>query len=158
TDTGVPLGSFRLYPTLDLASYYDTNVYRTSIAKNSDFYFTERPAFTLKSGWSRDELVLFGWVNSTQYVALAAEDNTNWEMGGNGRYDFSKGLDVTLNGFYSTNHEQRGSPDLSQLAKSPTQFTNEHGDGVLSYHPYQFSISVSGSYDRYVFDPTQLVD
>ena len=154
---GMPLGGFRFYPTLDVAANYDDNVYRTQV-KNADLFFSETPGFTLQSGWSRNELDLFGWLAATQYASLTAENNTNWAIGSNGRLDIYKGLDFTLDASYSVGHDQRGQPNLSQLAESPTEFSSVHTNGQLSYHPYRFSLSVGGSYDRILYDPTLLID
>src|SRR5271166_1831009 len=91
---GLPLGSFRLFPTLDFGVAYDDNVYRTSLATLNDYYFVINPALVLRSEWSRDSLELKASLDQYQYNKLNHETNTNYDVSATGRLDLSRGLAV----------------------------------------------------------------
>lgn len=154
---GLPLGGFRLFPTLDLGANYDDNVYRTQNSAKSDYYFLENPGFILKSQWSRHELDLFGALNAYQYASLDSENHNDWNIGGNGRLDILRGTYFAGGGSYAVQHESRTSPDQSGYAKEPTQFALARADAALEYRPYHFGFSLGGNYTRYDYDPTKLI-
>ncbi len=154
---GVPLGGFRLYPTLKLTASYDDNVYRTDGGTVSDTFFTEAPGFTLQSDWLRHDLQLFGNLTADQYASRSSENVNDWNLGGSGRLDIAKGLDLSTSGSYNVLHEARTSPDQPGYAKSPTEYSMGLAHAALQYHPYHFSFTVGGDYARYDYDPTQLI-
>src|SRR5689334_21605002 len=65
---GMPLGGFRLFPTLDLLGVYDDNVYKTPDPTIGSFYFVEKPELRLASQWGRHELDLYGGVEIFEYT------------------------------------------------------------------------------------------
>ena len=154
---GVPLGGFRLYPTLQLNASYDDNVYRTDGGAVSDSFFTEVPGFTLQSNWVRHDLKLYGNVTAYQYASKSSEDRADWNLGGSGRLDVTTGFDLTTGGSYNVLHEARSSPDQTGFAKSPTEYSLGQAQAALQYHPYHFSFSVGGDYARYDYDPTKVI-
>lgn len=154
---GLPLGGFRLFPTLDLSANYDTNIYRTQSTTKNDYYFLENPGFNLQSQWGRHELDLFGALNAYQYSSLTNENHNDWNVGGRGRLDILRGIDLAGGGSYAILHESRTSPDQPGFAKTPTQFALSQADAVLEYHPYHFGFSLGGTIARYGYDPTTLI-
>jgi hypothetical protein len=154
---GVPLGAFRLYPTLQLNANYDDNIYRTDAGVVDDSFFTEVPGFVLQSNWLRHELNLFGNVTAYQYASKSSENRNDWNLGGSGRLDITNGFDLIANGSYNLLHEARTSPDQPGYAKSPTEYSLGQAHAAIGYHPYHFSFTVGGDYSRYDYDPTQLI-
>src|SRR5471032_1738169 len=70
---GVPMGGFRLYPSIGVGANYDDNVYRTQTAAKSDFYFEENPGFSLQSQWGRHQLNIHAAFDAFQYSSLTNE-------------------------------------------------------------------------------------
>ena len=162
TDTfpakGMPLGGFRLFPTLSLSSAYDDNVFFAQTATKGDYFFNVTPYARLQSQWDRHELDVYAGANLYQYATLSTQDRTDWNAGGDGRLDIYQGVDLSGNGSYTVSHIANSSPDQPTNAKTPSAFSTTTTNAVLAYHPYHFGFSVGGTFDRYVYDPTLLVD
>jgi len=153
---GVPMGGMTLYPTLALDVAGDDNVFRGPVA-SSDAIWTISPRLDLRSNWDTNALQLFGQMDHLEYQRLNNETRTNWMLGGAGRLDFSPGSFLSNQTSYFDTHEARTSPDLSLLALSPTRYRRVHTDGDLTGQFSLFTLSAAVSYDRFDFDPTQLV-
>jgi len=153
---GVPMGGMTLYPTLALDVAGDDNVFRGPVA-SSDAIWTISPRLDLRSNWDTNALQLFGQMDHLEYQRLSNETRTNWMLGGAGRLDFSPGSFLSNQTSYFDTHEARTSPDLSLLALSPTRYRRVHTDGDLTGQFSLFTLSAAVSYDRFDFDPTQLV-
>ena len=153
---GLPLGGFRLFPVFDGTAGYDDNILRQQSAPDviNSIFFKEDGSLMLRSNWGRHELDLFGGADTVQYLDLSSENNTNWNVGGNGRLDIARGSSLTASTTYATEHEPRTSPNQPSFAAKPTQFTDLNSQAALDYHPYHFDFMVGGSYDRKVYDPT----
>lgn len=154
---GIPLGAFRLYPALEVTGSYDDNIYRTQTGTKDDFIVAEIPGFVLQSGWSRHLLELYGSFDGNQYLTHGSEDNNNWSMGGDGRLDIVRSVDLVGGGSYTVLHLARTSPDQPGNAKSPTEFATTQGNAAFEYHPYHFSFTVGGTYTRWDYDPTKMI-
>lgn len=157
---GMPVGGFRLFPTLDILGVYDDNVFKTPDPTIGSFYFVEKPELRLASQWGRHELDLYAGVEMFQYTHTTSENQTNWNVGGNGRYDIYTGLDIVGDGSFQILHEPRTSPDLAALPgfpAQPTMYARTKLDAALEYHPYHFSFSAGGSFERLDYSPTNLI-
>lgn len=157
TAKGMPLGGFRLFPTLEVTANYDDNVYLTQNNTRDDYFFRETPQVTLQSEWGRHELDLYGGASLYQYATLSEQNHNDWDLGGDGRLDIVRGFDLSGGGSYSVEHLANSSPDQPTNAKTPTEFSVTQSNAVLSYHPYHFGFSVGGTFTRYDYDPTTLV-
>jgi hypothetical protein len=153
---GMPLGGFVLYPSLDLGTGYDDNVFLTEKNTQSSFFFTEAPRFDLKSNWNRHELDFYGQMNAFQYTSLGDEDHIDGIFGGSGRVDVMRGLDVTGGASYSILHLANSSPLLAAIPTSPTQYSESLANVAVNYHPYHFGVSLGINFSRTDFDSTQL--
>jgi hypothetical protein len=154
---GLPLGGFRLFPTVEVASDYDDNIYLSQIGEQSSFFGRETPQFLLRSDWSRHELDVYAASSFYQYMDYGSQDHTDWNAGGDGRLDIYQGLSLTGNGSYTEEHLANSSPDQTITVKSPTEFSIAQGGGTLSYDPYHFGFNLGGTFSRYVYDPSKLV-
>jgi hypothetical protein len=157
---GMPLGGFRLFPTADLLAVYDDNVFKTPSPTIGSWYFVERPELRLASQWGRHELDLYAGAELFEYTHTTSENQTNWNVGGNGRYDIYSGVDFAADGSFQILHEPRTSPDLQALPgfpAQPTKYARTKMDAALEYHPYHFSVSAGGSFERLDYSPTKLI-
>ena len=154
---GMPLGGFRLFPTLDITANYDDNVYLTQANTKDDYFFRETPQVMLQSQWGRHEFDVYGAANLYQYTSLSEQDHTDWDAGGDGRLDILRGLDFSASGSYSVQHLANSLPDQPSNAKTPTEYAVTQTNAVLAYHPYHFGFSVGGSFTRDVYAATLLV-
>jgi hypothetical protein len=155
---GMPLGGFRLFPTLETVGDYDDNVFLSQTNQQSDYFFRETPQFMLRSDWSRHMLDLYGAASLYQYTSLTNENHVDWDAGGDGRLDIYQGMSFAGSGSYSVEHLANSSPDQPTNAKSPSEFSIAHSSAALSYNPYHFGFYLGGTFDRYVYDSTELID
>jgi hypothetical protein len=65
---GLRLGSFTLYPTLELSGVADSNLARSSTAPKHDIGLGVKPGFRLQSDWSRHELVVSSSADVLHYL------------------------------------------------------------------------------------------
>src|ERR1700704_136768 len=78
SELGIPLGSFRLFPTLDVRAGYDTNVFASSAGQQTgSAYEAIRPSLDVRSDWNNHMLNFggygaFGFFNSAATQGLEA--------------------------------------------------------------------------------------
>jgi hypothetical protein len=154
---GLPLGGFRLYPTIEINGDYDTNVYLTETNPKDDFFTRETPQAMLHSDWSRHELDVYAAGSFYQYVNLPLQDHIDWDAGADGRLDIYQGVSLSGSGSYSAEHLANSSPDQSTSAKSPTPFSIAQSNATLSYNPYHFGFYLGGGFSRFDYEPSKLI-
>jgi hypothetical protein len=157
---GMPVGGFRIFPTLDLIGTYDDNVYKQDVHEISSVYLLERPEVRIASQWVRHELDIYGGGEFFEYTDTPTENITNWNFGGNGRVDIYNGVDFIADASFQVLHEPRTDPDINAVPLFPARpnlYKRGLVDWALEYHPYHFSFSAGGSFQRLDYDPTKLV-
>ncbi len=151
---GVPLGGFRLFPTVDVLSTYDDNIFRTNTPV-SDWFFTVSPAARIQSQWGRHFVELYGGLNNYSYVENTGENLTDWRVGADGRLDISRAAYVTANASYAQQHELWSSPNnLEGFQAAPNRYYQVHTDLVAVYRPNRLSFKLAGSFDKYNWTKT----
>lgn len=155
---GLPLGGFRLYPTIEVTGDYDNNVYLTETNPKDDFFARETAQAMLHSDWSRHELDIYAAGSFYQYVSLPLQDHIDWDGGADGRLDIYQGLSLSGSGSYSAEHLANSSPDQSTSAKTPTPFSIVQSNATLSYNPYHFGFYMGGAFTRFVYEPSKLIN
>jgi len=155
---GIPLGAFRLRPSLDVDAVADDNVFRTETAKNSDVFFAIAPALDLKSDWGEHSLEFAAGLTRYQYLKLSSQDRTDWHAGLKGRLDVLRGSFVDGDVSYNVLHEPCYSPNEPGCGTArPTQYALFHSALAATYQPDRFGISIGGFFDRYDYTATPLV-
>lgn len=154
---GLPLGGFRLYPTLDVGVAGDTNIYRTEAGTVGDAYFTIAPNLDLKSDWTNNLVEVTAAVSHYRYAEHDTESHTDWNVGGHGRLDILRGTTVDGEVDYVATHEPRYSPDEPNGAAEPTRYTNVHAEGTFNQDAGEIAFSFGGTLDRLNYDPSLLV-
>ena len=119
TELGIPLGSFRLYPVLDLRAGYDSNVFAVQTNQTSSAYFALRPTLELRSDWSNHMLNahangVFGF-----YTNASTQNYQNVDIGTDGRFDIQRDWYLTGSVGYARTTEALGTPDVA-VATNPT--------------------------------------
>jgi hypothetical protein len=154
---GLPLGGFRLYPTLDLGVAGDTNIYRTDTNEAGDAYFTIAPNLDLRSDWNNNLVEVTAAVSNYRYAENGRESHTDWNVGGHGRLDILRGTTMDGEVDYVSTHEQRWSPDEPNSAATPTHYSDLHAEGRFAHNAGQLAFTFGGSFDRFDYDATPLL-
>lgn len=146
---GIPLGGFRLFPTLEESGNFDDNVFRTNAAQ-SDFFFVAAPSVRLRSEWGRHFFEVFGGMNNYNYIDFSDQDLTDWRLGSSGRLDVTRALNVKLNGYYGEMHELWSAPNNSVgFQAAPNRFFHAHAESIASFQPSRLGFEAGFAFDRY---------
>ncbi len=150
---GVPMGGFRLFPTLDVSANYDDNVFKRPAAE-SDWFFTISPALRLKSQWGRHFLEVYSGLNYYNYTSFSDENLADWRMGADGRIDISRAANLSVNGYYGQLHELWSAPNVTGFQKAPNRYFQAHTDITGVYQPNRLGFAVGASFDNYNWTTT----
>jgi hypothetical protein len=119
-ELGMPLGSFRLYPTLDLRAGYDSNVFAQPAGTQvSSAYEAIRPSLDLRSDWSNHMLNFNAYGAFGFYNSASTQNYQNFGVGTDGRFDIQRDWYLTASGAFARTTEALGTPDVA-FAQSPT--------------------------------------
>jgi hypothetical protein len=154
---GLPLGSFRLKPALDVTPNMDDNVFSTETGTEDDIYWTINPGFVLASEWSRHALELRGSMTRYEYQEHDSESRTDWTAAAVGRVDVLRGTVIDGEAGYAELHEPRYSANEPGLADEPTKFAQFHAAASIMHQPNRFGVQVGATYDNFRFDRTRLL-
>ena len=119
-ELGIPIGSFRLFPTLDVRGGYDTNVFaRPAGQQTGSGYEVVRPSLSLQSDWTShmlniDVFGLFGFYNSA-----SSQNYQNFGISADSRIEIQRDWFVAPTASFTRTTEALGSPDTA-LATAPT--------------------------------------
>ena len=149
----IEMGSFELYPTLELGSAFDSNLYVTPEDERSDVIGTVRPIVNLFSNWSRHAVAVTAFGDSNYYSQHPDENYNNAIFDVNGRYDIVAETWLAARGGYQRLAETRTSLNAAN-GSEPTTF----GYGKLGASAYRgvgkVKVGVDYDYKRFDYDDT----
>jgi hypothetical protein len=151
---GIPLGGFRLFPTMTVSANYDDNAFRQPTAQ-SDWFFEETPQLRLQSQWGRHFLEIYGGADNYNYDKFGHLNLTDWTTGADGRLDISRAFTASAAGSYGEYHESLESPNTVGFQESPNRYYKGHGEVTATYQPSALGFSAGASVDRYDWLDTQ---
>jgi len=141
---GIRLGTFRLFPTLDLTGMFDDNVFATSNDKKSDYVGIVSPGLTLRSAWKEHELNLWSSAEIGRYARFKRENYEDYQLGFDGRYDFARDFYAFGGLEFDRTHEARESPD-GVFGLRPTIYRDLDGHAGLHKEFGPFTIRFGGT-------------
>ena len=134
-ELGIAVGSFRLYPTLDLRAGYDSNVFAQPAGQQvSSAYEAIRPTLDLKSDWSNHMLNLSAYGAFGFYNSAPTQNYQNFGVSSDGRFDIQRDWYLTANAAFARTTEALGTPDVA-FQQSPT-VVNSIPVGVAMYQRF----------------------
>lgn len=119
-EIGIRVGSFILYPVLDVRAGYDTNVFAQPAGQQtSSAYEALRPQLDLKSDWNNHSLE-FGLYGQFGFYNNANSQNfQNFGINSAGRLDIQRDWYLNASVAFTRTTEALGTPDVA-LSQSPT--------------------------------------
>ena len=153
---GVRLGSFLVYPAVDLSVIFDDNLFADD-TDTDDFFFRVSPEVLVESNFPRHALNFQADLNNDTYFDESSEDRTEFGVRTTGRLDITEGMSFRGDVSFEERREDRGSPDAVGAAADPVEFTSFQGTGELSYRPGRGRVSVGGTYQTLDFDDVSLI-
>jgi hypothetical protein len=118
-ELGVSIGSFSLYPALDVNIGYDTNVFATTAPTTGSTFESIRPSLELRSDWSNHSLRFLGDGTFGIYQNASSQNFQNYTAQVDGRIDIRNDLYVTGMVAFRRSTEALGTPNVS-FAQAPT--------------------------------------
>ena len=144
--TGQPfqVGSFLLYPEVDVTWLYDDNLYFSNTAPVSDHAIIVSPALWVQSNWARHALNFHVASDITKYNNYSGENSEDYRISAEGRYDFSANSNIYGGARAAKEHEDRESPD-ARNGLTPTQYRQYRYYGGIFNQFDRWSVRVAGT-------------
>ncbi|MBS0219597.1 MAG: outer membrane beta-barrel protein [Proteobacteria bacterium] len=121
SELGISLGSFRLYPQLEVNTGADSNVFAQSASLGTvgSFYTTISPTFDLRSDWSNHALHILATGIAGFYASAPTQNYRNYTLQADGKIDIYTDFYATWSAAYKQNTEALGTPNVA-FAQAPT--------------------------------------
>ncbi|HEY4167666.1 MAG TPA: outer membrane beta-barrel protein, partial [Reyranella sp.] len=150
---GVAVGSFRLFPELELNEVFNDNIYATPNTQSPTAAFIQvvRPTLDLRSDWNNHMLNLFargafGFYSGNNSI-LNYQDLS---AGFDGRIDIQRGWNVYGGASYNRRHEDPGSPNVTSFAAQTIY--NQISSNVGYYQEFnRLNVRLDGRMDNYTY-------
>ena len=149
---GLPLGAFRVYPSLSAGLMHNDNVLATPDGELADSAVTLAPRVRLESGWSRHDLSAGLDIDSARYFDLQHEDFDDVRLWGVGHLDISRGQ-LELAASHARLHEPRTSPNGVQ-GTDPTEYRRDLLGVAWRYQPSRVFARVTADLEILDYDDT----
>ena len=158
--TGVTVGSFRLFPLLELDEVYNDNIYATSYGTpglTSSFIQIVRPSLQLRSDWSNHMLNFF----AIGAIGFYGGDNSSnnygdFSVGADGRLDIQRDWNTYGGASFNRLHEEAGTPNAALNTTQVTRYNLIVGNLGYFQTFNRFSVRLDSRVDNYVYDPNSL--
>ena len=146
---GLPVGGFRIYPSLRLSTGYDDNVLIGGAHDQGDGFVTLAPTAEARSQWTTHALNLRTFLRENRYFRRHQQNNEEYGAFTDGRLDVSRGMTIGGSADYSRTVEVRGTPgDLISIdTLIPVSTTNASLQTTNRFN--RVLLTISGSTSRY---------
>lgn len=120
-ELGITLGSFRLYPGVDITTGYDSNVFAqgASAGRTATLSTIINPTLALRSDWLNHSINVLMGGGFGFYQSAPTQNYQNYFMIVDGRIDIREDWTLTYSGGYRRATEALGSPNVA-FAQAPT--------------------------------------
>lgn len=149
---GLRMGSFLLFPSVDLTEEYNSNVYVTQTGAQSDFFTSLRPSMTFASDWNNNALNFHTDGEIRRYASLVSENESNFDAATNGRLDIQQDVYLTGGLGYQLGHEDRTSPNSVTNEKSPTLYQLGSATAAFVHESGTVGARLTGEIDDYGYN------
>lgn len=150
---GVPVGSFRLFPELELDEAFNSNVYATDASTTPNvgsFIQLIKPTLDLRSEWSNHMLNFFARGNFGFYSVDSLNNFQDFSLGTTGRVDIQRDWNVYGGGSFNRAHEDRGSPNTTATVNQPVTVYNQISGNAGYFQKFnRFNLRADGRLDNY---------
>lgn len=119
---GIRAGGFTAFPRLQSGVVYDDNVFAAEDNRQPATTLRLMPEVVVRSHWSRHALETRARAEIARNLDFDSENTTDWSLGGAGRLDVVRGVDVTLATDYARDHEARTAAGADPAARRPIAF------------------------------------
>jgi len=153
---GGHVGAFTIYPKVTLDVAHEDNVFYEQTNEKTDTIYSVRPVVEVVSNWSRHQLRLMAQANTYKFDKYSSEDNTTYQITGNGRIDVVRGAEIHVGAGYESLVEARFSPTVQQLASNPVEYQHSFATLGTSREVNRLRVSGEVRYGDWNYDDTSV--
>ncbi|MFA7305599.1 MAG: outer membrane beta-barrel protein [Hyphomicrobium sp.] len=150
---GIKIGSFVLFPELDLGTSYYSNVFHAPSAK-SDVAFDVVPSARLVSNWSRHALEFSATGILSFYNDYATEDDRDYQLEARGRLDITSRANIQALISRQQSFEDRSALDASS-AGTRAKIIEDQAVAAYNQKFNRLSLQFRGSISDYSYGSTE---
>lgn len=119
---GLPMGGFTVYPKLDIIGEYNDNVFATSTGAVDDVILRLRPEIAVSTDWNRSSITAYARSTISQYADYTSENTTDYDLGGAGRLDVSRAMNIVGGASYGQFHDPRTAAGSGSQSAKPIEY------------------------------------
>lgn len=142
---GVRIGSFILFPEVELGAAAFSNVFRSSGNIRGDAALEARPAARLVSNWGTHALELNARGLASFHDAYPSEDDRDYAIEARGRLDVTRGTNVETTIGRELTQETRGSVNARFVGSDRTDIVTERVAVALNHRFNRLAVQLRGS-------------
>ena len=157
--TGIGVGAFDIYPSVELLGGYDSNPNSTEGGEGAAVY-TVQPDVKIDSDWSRHSLKAELRGSYSGYSPDSTPTLSRPYLNGkvDGRVDVSRDTKLNLGGTVLVSTDNPGSPNLQAgLSKLPI-YTTFGGSAGITQSFNRFELKLTGDFQRTEYQDSELTD
>jgi hypothetical protein len=155
---GIRLGSFYLYPSLEVGAGGTTNTYLSSDNEKAAPLLTARAAARLTSGWARHDLTLSGNVDRVDYLGESRRNERTWDLRAQGRVELGSRIEIEANGQASRNVESRFSGEVNDEVAALSRVRRDFGSLQATYTQGRIRAFIVGDYAEFDYNDVPLTN
>ena len=118
-EVGTTIGPYTLFPSIEILTGYDSNVFTTSAPTTGSLFTVIRPQVEMKSEWLNHSIRAVAFGGFGFYASAPRQNFQNYGLLLDGKYEIQQDLYVTAKIGYTRNTEALGTPNVS-FAQAPT--------------------------------------
>ncbi|WP_269219666.1 outer membrane beta-barrel protein [Brevundimonas vesicularis] len=119
---GIRAGGFTAFPRLQWGVVHDDNIFAAEDNRQPATTLRLTPEVVVRSNWSRHAFETRARAEIDRNLDFDSENTTDWSLGGAGRLDIVRGVDITLAADYARDHEARTAAGAGPVARRPIAF------------------------------------
>ena len=150
---GIRIGSFVLFPEIELGGAWFSNVFRAPSA-SSDIAASVKPSMRLVSNWSTHAVELRANGNLSFYNDFDSENDKSYLVEGRGRLDVTRKTSVQTLISREQTQESRSALDASSVGTRANLLT-DRAEATLNHKFNRLGLQFRGSVSDFAFGETQ---
>lgn len=120
---GIPLGSWRLSPSVTTQAIADDNIFAQESSRASDEILRIKPEATLQTNWDGNSVALHALGTIDRYARHSSENIEDLDLGATGTFDLGSTTQLRTGLRYLDKHQSRQSQDVSAQTIRPIRYT-----------------------------------
>jgi hypothetical protein len=150
---GIKVGSFVLFPELDIGTSYYSNVFHAPSAR-SDVAFDAVPSARIVSNWSRHALEFSAKGILSFYNDYTTEDDRDYQLEGRGRLDITSRANIQALISRQQSFEDRSALDASSVG-TRARIVEDQAEAAYNQKFNRLSLQFRGSISDYSYGSTE---